>query len=312
MHIHRAPFVRLVTCVAVLLACGLRSANAETQQRPDTRAESPADRLFVAAQQAYEEADIALQNYRKLESQPMSVEELRKAPTQKQLADRKRQAEYRHQRELALILAADSFESLVAKYPKFARADEVLFKLGRCKRNIFEGSAEGDAYIAAHPLDYQHFEGAGTEYTGRQFRQLLQMYPRSRFAMEAAFELTSITRAGEIAECETRACALQKVLDRFEVFLTKYSGSEHVRSAIKEINGSIDPSRGLPGAGDELSVPNGGPGRQQFLFQLNRYRTLTKMLARQDRTAAATAIGTAYQKVGEAQLARETISELRR
>jgi hypothetical protein len=113
-------------------------------------------------------------------------------------------------------------------------AAAALWQLGRLKRTAQEytrSDGPGDAYALQHPLEYLGSGvGSGYLYSGAQWKRLLQRFPDSPYADEAAWQIANLDHPGE---CEhSLACFVDRMLTPYAEFLERFSSSPLADSAV--------------------------------------------------------------------------------
>jgi len=110
-------------------------------------------------------------------------------------------------------------------------AAPALLRLGLLKLRLFPNEA-ADSFVARRPGDFAYDEiSASHLYRGREFDVLLERYPTSVLADDAAYARTFLARGGE---CEGFTDCYAAVATReLGAFLQKYPDSRHAAAAVQ-------------------------------------------------------------------------------
>ena len=129
------------------------------------------------------------------------------------------------------------YKNELAKTDKATKPDKFLFLLGKIRRAI-EYSVDS-AYAGLHEDEYNYNEIGGSYlYTGLHFYKLIDNYPQSEYADDAAYEITNLSLGGE---CEGYiSCYIERNYAQIKPFLEDYPKSPLAVNAIKRINYVFD------------------------------------------------------------------------
>ncbi len=152
-----------------------------------------------------------------------------------------------------LIQTIYRLEELIQTYPSSPKLDQVYFKSGLAKiamgkliLTLGEKSALVNKYHEQNKDDYVLF--LGVMYTGRDFKKLIEKYPNSPLAPEAAYLIAS-EQTG-VGECEgDMSCELNRSIGTFLSYIRDYPTHTKIDSVINNINDTLqsitlDPSKG--------------------------------------------------------------------
>lgn len=116
-------------------------------------------------------------------------------------------------------------------------AAPALLRLGSLKLRLFPGAVP-DSLVTRRPDDFAYDEiSASHLYLGREFRLLLERYPDSMLADDAAYADSFVPRGGEcegFTECYAEVATVQ-----LGEFLKKYPDSRHAAGAVERATAEL-------------------------------------------------------------------------
>jgi HEAT repeat protein len=144
-------------------------------------------------------------------------------------------------------------DGLKTVFPASVKMDHILFKSGLAKVAVGEMLAETnhkspvlETYNETHKDDYIVF--LGVMYKGGDFKALIEKYPKSPLAADAAYLMARENT--KVGECEgDMSCELRSSIGIFISYLRDYPTHSKVGSVVEDINKTVsslsqDPSRG--------------------------------------------------------------------
>jgi outer membrane protein assembly factor BamD (BamD/ComL family) len=143
--------------------------------------------------------------------------------------------------------AMDLLEAAIAKAPDSPNSAPYYLLLGRLKKEfencqLHQSNSPLDnpkkqcedftEYAKARPTEYFYNEVGGDYlYHGVHFQELEKRFPSSALAVEAAYEITNLSKGGE---CEGFLdCYIESAFSPVRDFLLRYPDSPHTKEAIK-------------------------------------------------------------------------------
>lgn len=151
------------------------------------------------------------------------------------------------------------------------------------------------SFASSRPELYDDDEmGEEYRYNGLHFRTIVQRFPRSGLADDAAYELTALRPPGE---CEGLVdCGITQELTQLAEFLRKYPSSEFASQAVERANAAF-----LVHLNSDASVGVTDPSVRKLLGQ---YDQVAGLLPPHPRARAYEVLGLLYDRMGNHQRTR--------